>query len=89
MPLATASAGPAGDADPLPPAGVAYPDLWNAELITMLRDEEARGTICQVSNNLPQSEFNSTAGRIMSRVPVIPTPIQHAIGVLVQQQNAA
>ena len=78
-----------GDADPLPPAGVAYPDLWNAELITMLRDEEARGTICQVSNNLPQSEFNSTAGRIMSRVPVIPTPIQHAIGVLVQQQNAA
>jgi phage tail sheath gpL-like len=78
-----------GENDPLPPSGVAYPDLWNAEVISELRAEEARGTICQVSDNLPESEFNSAAQRIMTRMPVVPTPIQHAIGVLVPQLNAA
>lgn len=78
-----------GANDPPAAAGVATPDLWNAEVIGILRDEEKRGQITQVSDNLPQSEFNSTAGRIMTRCPVIPTPIQHAIGVRVEQLNAA
>lgn len=78
-----------GENDPLPPAGVAYPDLWNSEIISVLRDEERRGTICQVSDNLPESEFNDSAQRLMSRAPVVPTPINHAVGVLIPQLNAA
>lgn len=78
-----------GENDPPAPAGVATPDRWNAEATNYLLDEQARSTITSVADNPPQSEFNSVAGRIMSRVPVIPTPLQHSIGMRVEQLNAA
>lgn len=77
-----------GANDPPAASGVATPSLWNAELMSMMLDEQSRGTICQVAANPPQSEFNSAAQAIRSRVPIIPTPIQHAIGMRVEQLTA-
>lgn len=78
-----------GTNDPPTPAGVATPALWNAEMLSIMLDEQTRGTITQVAANPPVSEFNTAAGAIRSRAPIIPTPIQHAIGIRVEQVNVA
>jgi hypothetical protein len=77
-------------------SGVGYPDLWNASVTGLLKDFE-RGNqipagspiIIDVDNNLPVSQYNSTAKRIMSIVPVVPAPTQHQIGVSIRQVSNA
>lgn len=74
---------------PEPPSGVATPSRWTARVTEYLKDREADLWITQVATNLPASEFNDVAKRIMSAVPVVPLPIQHQIGVVVRQLNVS
>lgn len=78
-----------GDSDPTPPAQVAFPRLWNSRVLEELRAMERERIIASVSDNLPASEFNAVAKRIMSSVDVYPLPIQHQLGMVVRQLNAA
>lgn len=75
------------DGEPDPPPGVATPSGWNArtqiELLAMQEDQ----WITQVELNAPRAEWNAAGKRIMQAVPVAVLPLQHAIGVSVQQVN--
>jgi phage tail sheath gpL-like len=75
--------------EPDPPAGVATPALWNSRITTELRAMESERVLTQVSANLPRSEYNYVANRIMSAVPSVPLPHQHQVGVQVDQLNVA
>lgn len=82
-----------GPNDPVPPPGVAYPDLWNARVTSKLRDYEAGkigGTtippiIINVSAHLPASSYDSIADRIMTVAPVKVAPVNHQIGTTILQ----
>jgi phage tail sheath gpL-like len=67
------------------PAGVATPSRWNQSIKKILLDLQDQLIISDVANNAPVSEYNSTAKRIMSIIPVIPTPSNHSTGVSVRQ----
>jgi phage tail sheath gpL-like len=78
------------------PAGVATPTRWNQRVTQYLRVLEGstpdspfagRPVLVDVGTNLPSSEFDSNANRIMSAVPTKPAPNQHQIGVSVRQQS--
>lgn len=80
--------------DPAPtqrsaPAGMATPLLWNRNVTNILNGIEDALIITDVSDNLPVSEFNATAKRIMSIVPVVPAANNHQIGVSVRGVGAA
>lgn len=78
-----------GEGERAAPAGVATPALWTAAVISeVLRPAEAALWVADVDSNLPVSEYDSGAKRIMSAVPVVVRPIQHQIGVSVRQQAA-
>lgn len=81
---------------PTPPAGVAYPKLWNSSVDAELRKFaglDPRGTGLPsglpildpnvLLANPPTSQFDSTSKRIMSAVSVVPAANQHQIGVKV------
>lgn len=76
--------------EPNPPDGVATPDTWNTLVTARLRAFE-RGDglpapiLSNVSDNLPISNFDSVAKRIMSAVVVVPAANQHQIGISVRQ----
>ncbi len=74
--------------DPLPPEGLATPDIWNSEIEAFLRTQALSPFfwVTDVDNHLPESEFNTDAERIMSAVPVKVTPQNHQVGVSVRQQ---
>lgn len=82
-----------GPNDPLPPSGIAYPLLWTSVVTKELRKMEASqvpGTspgpiLINVSANLPTSEYNPVAKRIMSAIPVVVAPGNHQIGISVRQ----
>lgn len=71
------------------PAGVATPDLWNARVYRELLEMERENTLTQVALNPPSSEYNYTANRIMTAMPVVPLPHQHQVGVSTRQLNVA
>lgn len=75
--------------EPEVPEGVATPSLWNGRVTKELFDMEREKILCQVALNLPSSEYNYTANRIMSAVPAVPLPHQHQIGVSVRQLNVS
>lgn len=74
-------------------AGVATPSAWAAEVNALLRQFERGGSpsrvLVQTVANPARADYNYAANRIMAVVPVIPMPIQHAIGVSVRQMNVA
>lgn len=74
------------DGEPTPPQGVSTPDRWNAEIVSELRKLEAEMQVANVSDNLPTTEFDATAERFMSRVPVKVLGHQHQLGYSVEQQ---
>jgi phage tail sheath gpL-like len=71
--------------EPTPPAGVATPSLWNAQVIAKLRGYEKANWICNVSTNLPQSGMNPNAPQIVSLVPTVVQPLNHQTEVTVAQ----
>jgi phage tail sheath gpL-like len=71
--------------EPSPPAGVATPSLWNAQLLAKLRSYEKARWICKVNQNPPQSAMNPNAPRIVSFVPTVVQPLNHQVEVTVAQ----
>jgi phage tail sheath gpL-like len=81
---------PKVNSDPAPtarerPAGVATPKRWSQFATNYLLGLEAALILTDVALNPVVSEYNATAKRIMSIVPVIPAANQHQIGVSVRQ----
>lgn len=72
--------------EPTPPQGVSTPKRWNAEILSELRQLEVEKQLANVSANLPTTEFDATAERFMSRVPVKVLGHQHQLGYSVEQQ---
>jgi phage tail sheath gpL-like len=72
-------------------SGVATPKIWTTYVKRKLRDlsdqPSGRNILTQVtlSQNQPQSEYNTELQGIMSIVPVIPLPANHSQGVSVRQ----
>lgn len=67
-----------------PAAGVATPTLWNRNVTKIMKDLETQLIVTDVHTNPPVSEYNTTAKRIMSIVPVKAAANQHSIGVSVR-----
>ena len=67
------------------PAGVATPKRWNQAVYGLLKGFESNLWITDVDSNLPVSEFNATARRIMSIIPVVPSFANHQTGISVRQ----
>ena len=74
--------------DPIPPEGLATPDIWNSEVEGFLRAQALSPFfwVTDIDNHLPESEFDAVAERIMTAVPVKVTPQNHQTGVSVRQQ---
>jgi hypothetical protein len=70
------------------PEGTGSPNLWNADVYENLKDAEAANWIQDVEDNLPLSEWNSAAKRIMSAVTVVVRSQNHQIGISVRQKAA-
>jgi phage tail sheath gpL-like len=77
-------------AEGLPPPGTFTPRLWNSKVTARMTDWASSGTdwVTDVENNLPESEWDSDAKRIMSIVPVVVKPLNHQLGVVVRQTAA-
>jgi phage tail sheath gpL-like len=71
------------------PSGVAHPRLWQSELTDEMQKMEAELILTSVADNPPHAEWNAAGKRIMSVADVVPLPIQHQIGVVIRQLNAA
>ena len=70
------------------PAGVATPSLWNQAVVGELLTRQGQGWITSVATEAkttPKATFNRTAGRIVSRVPVVATPQNHQMELAVDQ----
>jgi phage tail sheath gpL-like len=74
----------------LPPIGTFTPMLWNAKVQANLElwASPQFNWITDVASNLPESEWNSNAKRVMSVVPVVAKPQNHQLGVEVRQVAA-
>jgi phage tail sheath gpL-like len=82
-------AGPdAAEGEEQPPDGVITPSRWNAEMYKVLKDAEASNWLQDVDDNLPVSEWNTDADRIMSIVNVVVRKQNHQVGISVRQQAA-
>jgi phage tail sheath gpL-like len=75
----------ATEKDPAP--GIATPRRWNTALQVKLARYEERAILTNTTLNPPVSEFDATAGRIMSIIPTIPMPLNHQVGVSIRQFN--
>ena len=81
----------AGQLGAYPPSGVAMPNTWNAAVYQKLKNyEKGAGfpypQITAVDLNLPNTVFSYQQQCLISAIPVIPTPLQHQIGVSVRGQ---
>lgn len=81
---------PKVNSDPAPeerdrPSGVATPSSWTAAIVSRLRLAEDNLFVTNVDTNMPFSEFDPVAKRIMSVVPVVPSFANHQVGVSVRQ----
>ena len=74
------------DAEGLPlPAGVASPRFWSARCYNYLKEQEAANVNADVDLNLPYSEWDADAERIMTRIKSLSRRQNHQVGVLVDQ----
>lgn len=71
-----------------PPAGTGTPSLWNAEVVSVLKDAEQANWVTAVDSNLPVSEWNNDAKRIMSAASCVVRPQNHQIGLSIRQVAA-
>ncbi len=71
--------------EPEPEAGIAYPSLWNSVLFAEMQQAERDKWITEVTNTPPSTEWNATAKRLMTAMPVVVLSLQHSCGVIVQQ----
>ena len=75
------------------PSGIITPSAWNAAVYGILKDFEAGRTggvqiapiLINVDLNLPVSQFDPAAKRIMTALTVIPAPSNHQVGISVRQ----
>ena len=81
-------AGPDPSDEEGPTPGVATPSGWNSKVEAYLLDRQDDNWITDVADNLPESEWDATAKRIMSAVPCIVRALNHQIGISVRQQQA-
>lgn len=70
-------------------AGIATPKLWEKKAYARMLKHQDNKLVTQVSSNKPRATYNYTAKRLMSEIPVIPLPHNHAIGVKVNQSQVA
>lgn len=77
-------------AEGLPPPGTFTPRLWNSKVTARLTEwaSPSFNWLTDVENNLPESEWDADAKRIMSIVPVVVKPLNHQLGVVVKQTAA-
>lgn len=78
-----------GQLGAFPPSGVAMPSTWNAAVYQILKGiEKGNGfpypQITEVDENLPVTSYSPSQNCLISAIPVVPTPLQHQIGVSVQ-----
>ncbi len=78
---------PAAGQEPLP-EGVGSPRLWNADVYKVLKDAEAANWLQSVDLNLPVSEYNTTASRLMTAAPNVVRKQSHSVGISVRQTAA-
>ena len=74
--------------EPPRPAGTGTPTMWNARVYATLKAAEQNNWITDVESNLPTSEWDATAKRILTACPVVVRPKNHQIGISVRQQAA-
>jgi phage tail sheath gpL-like len=74
-----------GPDDPLPPAGVGHPSLWNSRVSEELERMRQERIITNLADHPPVSEWDDVAKRIMTSSDVEPLPINHQIGFLARQ----
>lgn len=67
-----------------PPTGVATPSLWNAEVVSALKDMQPDWLLSFDA----KSEWNDNANRIMTVANVKVRPLNHSVGISVRQQAA-
>lgn len=77
-----------GASQPAAPPGMGTPTLWNAEVYDVLKLAEAQNWIAFVDSNLPLSEYDPVAKRLMTAAPSVTAPISHQLGVSVRQTAA-
>lgn len=65
--------------------GVATPKLWKQAAMNLMLIWQGLNIVTKVATNPVIAQFNATAKRIVSRVPVIVLPLQHQIEVSVEQ----
>lgn len=78
---------PAEGEEPLP-SGTGSPKLWNADIYEQLKIAEEANWVQDVESNLPLSEWNSAAKRIMSAVTCVVRSQNHQVGISVRQTAA-
>lgn len=75
--------------DRTPRSGVAYPSLWASSIMSeVLLPAEAANWIEDPTENPPVVEYDRSAKRLMSAVPVVVRALNHQVGVSVRQQAA-
>jgi hypothetical protein len=74
----------------LPPIGTFTPKLWNSKVEANLKLWESPqfNWLTEVDDNLPESEWDSDAERVMSVVPLVVKAQNHQLGVIVRQTAA-
>jgi phage tail sheath gpL-like len=70
------------------PEGTGTPTLWNADIVKVLKDAEQKNWITAVNDNLPVTQWNSAAKRLMSAVIAVVKPQNHQVGISVRQVAA-
>lgn len=65
--------------------GIATPKLWKQNAQRLMLGWQDQAIVTKVATNPVVAQFNATAKRIVSRVPVIVLPLQHQIEVSVEQ----
>jgi phage tail sheath gpL-like len=78
---------PADGEEPLP-EGVGSPRLWNADVYKVLKDAEDSNWLQEVDQNLPVTEYNDDADRLMTAAPNVVRKQNHAVGISVRQTAA-
>jgi phage tail sheath gpL-like len=80
-----------GTGEKEPPEGVLTPDRWAKEVLIENQNMEDELILTQtmLAANKPQADWNSAAERIMCAAPVVPLPLNHALGMSIRQTSIA
>lgn len=70
-------------------SGVATPALWEAKAYARMLKHQENKLVTAVAQNRPKATYNYVAKRLMSEIPVIVQPKNHAIGVKFNQAQLA